>query len=54
MSKIDYIVYSIGWFFILLSFVWPKQKWGGYAIRTVFSAVATGIFVAGMVYVFLS
>jgi hypothetical protein len=49
MSKVDYIVYGIGLFFMVLGFVWPK-KWYGDIMKIVFSSLATGIFLAQLLY----
>lgn len=50
MSKAELIMYSIGWLLIVLSWVWPTRKWGGYGMRVVFSAVSVGIFITNAVY----
>ena len=52
MNKQAMIVSLIGWGLFFLSIFWPK-KWGGYAMRLVFSALALGLFVANMIYSFI-
>jgi hypothetical protein len=47
------LVTAIGWGFLLLSVFWPTKRWGGRVIRIAFSALATGVFLANMVYSFL-
>ena len=47
------IIFVIGWFFLIMSFVWPLNKWGGRVIKIAFSALATGVFLANMIYSFL-
>ena len=53
MSKVELIVYSIGWFLIALSWVWPTKKWGGYGTRIVFSAISVGIFITVALYTWI-
>ena len=47
------IVMLTGWFFLILSWVWPLNKWGGRVVKVVFSALSTGLFIAEFIYTFV-
>jgi hypothetical protein len=47
------VVMLLGWFFLVLNFVWPSKKWGGMTIKIALSSFSLGVFVAGAVYTFL-
>jgi len=46
------VVMLLGWFFLILNFVWPETKWGGRTIKIAFSALSTGLFLANAIYTF--
>lgn len=48
------LVISLGWFFLVLNFVWPSKKWGGTVIKIALSALSTGLFLSNAIYTFLS
>jgi len=48
------IVMLLGWLILMVSFLWPNNKWGGITIKTALSALSTGIFLAGAIYTFVS
>ena len=48
------VVMLLGWLFLMVSFVWPSNKWGGTVVKIALSALSTGIFLAGAVYAFMS
>lgn len=47
------VVMLLGWLFLMVSFVWPSNKWGGYVVKIALSAVSTGIFLANAIYTFM-
>jgi hypothetical protein len=47
------VVMLLGWFFLAVSFVWPRVKWGGIVVKIAFSALSTGFFLANMIYAFV-
>jgi hypothetical protein len=49
----SYIVMLLGWFFLAVSFVWPRVKWGGIVVKIAFSALSTGLFLANIIYAFV-
>lgn len=48
------VVMLLGWLILMVSFVWPSNKWGGIVVKIALSALSTGIFLAGAVYAFMS
>jgi hypothetical protein len=52
MSVSD-IVLLVGWGFLLVSWMWPSNKWGGRMLKITLSALASGIFLANVVYVLM-
>jgi hypothetical protein len=48
------VVMLLGWFFLVLNFVWPSNKWGGTVVKIGFSALSTGLFLANIIYAFMS
>jgi uncharacterized protein YhhL (DUF1145 family) len=48
------VVMLLGWFFLILNFVWPETKWGGRAIKIALSSFSLGVFVAGAIYTFMN
>lgn len=48
------VVMALGWFFLVLNFIWPSNKWGGYMIKVALSTLSTGLFLANIVYAFMS
>ena len=48
------VIMTIGWFFLIVAFIWPIKKWGGYVIKIALSAVSVGIFLANAIYTFMS
>ena len=44
------VVLLLGWFFLILTFVWPTDKWGGRVIKIAFSALSCGLFLANTIY----
>lgn len=48
------VIMTIGWFFLLVAFIWPTKKWGGYVMKIALSAISSGIFLAGAIYQFMS
>ena len=48
------VVMLLGWLFLMVSFVWPNNKWGGYVVKIALSALSTGIFLANAIYTFVS
>jgi hypothetical protein len=53
MSASD-VVMLLGWFFLVLNFLWPKVKWGGIVAKIAFSALSIGLFLANAIHAFLS
>ena len=47
------VVMLLGWFFLAVSFVWPRVKWGGIVAKIAFSALSTGFFLANIIYAFV-
>ena len=47
------VIMTIGWFFLLVAFIWPTKKWGGYVAKTALSALSCGIFLANAIYTFM-
>jgi len=47
------IVMLLGWFFLILNFVWPSTKWGGHTTKIVFSSISVGLFLANAIYAFI-
>ena len=47
------VVMLLGWLFLMVSFVWPSNKWGGYVAKTALSALSCGIFLANAIYTFM-
>jgi hypothetical protein len=48
------VVMLLGWLILMVSFLWPNNKWGGIGVKIALSALSTGIFLAGAIYTFLS
>jgi hypothetical protein len=48
------IVLLVGWGFLLVSWLWPVNKWGGRTLKIALSALASGVFLANVIYVFWS
>lgn len=46
------VVMVLGFFFLILNLVWPSKKWGGVAIKIVFSSISLGLFLANAIYTF--
>lgn len=44
------IVNFLGTIFLIASVVLPAKKWGGHFIRTVFSSLSVGLFLANLIY----
>jgi hypothetical protein len=53
MSASD-VVMLLGWFFLMLNFVWSKVKWGGIITKIALSALSIGLFLANAIHAFLS
>lgn len=47
------VVISLGWFFLVLNYVWPSKKLGGITIKIMFSSLSLGLFLASSIYSFL-
>lgn len=47
------VVMILGWFFLILNFVWPSKKWGGVAIKIALSSISLGLFLANAIYTFI-
>ena len=47
------VVMLLGWLFLMVSFVWPNNKWGGTVVKIALSAVSTGIFLANAIHTFM-
>lgn len=48
------VVMLLGWLILMVSFVWPKTKWGGRTIKIVLAALSTGAFLANAIYSIMS
>jgi len=48
------VVMLLGWLILMVSFLWPSNKWGGIVVKTALSALSTGLFLAGAIYAFMS
>ena len=48
------VIMLLGWLILMVGFLWPSNKWGGYVVKIALSALSTGIFLAGAVYAFMS
>jgi hypothetical protein len=44
------IVMLAGWFFLILSWIWPSNKWGSHTIKIALSALSTGLFIANAIH----
>jgi len=47
------VVMLLGWLILMVSFLWPSNKWGGTTIKIALSALSTGLFLAGAIYTFV-
>lgn len=47
------LVFVIGWAFLIISCIWPKDKWGGRPIKMVLNGISLGLFIANAIYHFL-
>jgi hypothetical protein len=47
------VVMLLGWLILMVSFLWPNNKWGGTTIKTALSALSTGLFLANAIFVFV-
>ena len=47
------VVMLLGWLILIVSFMWPSNKWGGTVAKIAFSALSTGIFLANAIYTFV-
>ena len=47
------VVMLLGWLILMVSFLWPKAKWGGIAIKIALSALSVGLFLADAIYTFV-
>ena len=48
------VVMLLGWLFLMVSFLWPSNKWGGIVVKIAFSALGSGIFLANAIHFFMS
>ena len=48
------VVMLLGWLILMVSFLWPKVKWGGIVAKIAFSALSIGLFLANAIHAFLS
>jgi len=48
------VIMLLGWLILMVSFLWPNNKWGGITIKIALSALSTGLFLAGAIYAFMS
>jgi len=53
MSASD-VIMLLGWLILMVSFLWPSNKWGGIVAKTALSALSIGLFLANAIHVFLS
>lgn len=53
MNNATTAVFYIGWFFLLVSMVWPRTKWGGETTKLVLNAFSLGLFIAETIYTFV-
>jgi hypothetical protein len=47
------LVFIIGWVFLIISWIWPKHKWGGITIKMLLNGISLGLFIANAIYHFL-
>jgi len=52
MSNAPLISMVLGWIFLIASWVWPSEKWGGRVAKIALAALATGVFLARVIYHF--
>lgn len=50
MSNAPLISFMIGWIFLVASWVWPSEKWGGKVVKIALSSLGTGVFLARAIY----
>jgi len=48
------VIMLLGWLILMVSFLWPSNKWGGIVAKTALSALSTGFFLANAIYFFMS
>ncbi len=48
------VIMLLGWLILMVSFLWPSNKWGGIITKIALSALSTGLFLAGAIYAFMS
>jgi len=48
------VVMLLGWLILMVSFLWPSNKWGGIVVKTALSALSTGLFLANAIHTFVS
>jgi hypothetical protein len=46
------VVMLLGWLILMVSFLWPNNKWGGTTIKIALSTLSTGLFLANAIHVF--
>jgi hypothetical protein len=48
------VVMLLGWLILIVSWLWPKTKWGGTTIKIALAALSTGAFLANAIYSIMS
>jgi hypothetical protein len=46
-------VFIVGWIFLVASWIWPTDKWGGRAVRMALASFSLGLFAANAIHQFV-